>query len=199
MPITKLITSSRTFINKLKDIGISVLIPESSLRLGEEFILSIHSCFSGPFVLPDGYESASPAYLITRSKKVTFLKDITVQIRHYACLKSNKDCKDMAFFSSSSILKHREPSPIYHFKKMQESKEVFRHGDRKGEISIRHFCFIKIGKRTSQTSNYEMVDCPIAGEQSSYSIRLYRNLKPPNKEAAVFCVCLSNPLYTQVT
>ena len=149
MPSAEHITSRETLIHKLEDVGISVFIPENSLSIEEEFLdLSIHPCFSGPFELPDGYESASPTYLITHSKRVTFSKDVTVRMHHYACLKSEEDCKDMVFLSASSTPVYRESSAaVYVFRKIQGAMGIFKPGDQVGEISLRHFCFIKIGKR----------------------------------------------------
>ena len=49
--------------------GITLTIPENWLSPKEEPVtLFIHPCFSGPFDLPDDYESASPAYLIRQQE-----------------------------------------------------------------------------------------------------------------------------------
>ena len=139
------LTVEHTSISRLEDMGIEITIPENSLK--EPLELSIHPCFSGPFDLPHGYESASPAYLIKHSKKVDFLKDVTVKIQHYACLQSEEDCEDMVFLSASSIPQYRESSPVYVFREMQGEKGRFRPGDKVGEVSLRHFCVLKLGKR----------------------------------------------------
>ena len=131
----------------LKDIGISISFPDDSLHLAESLDLSIHPCFCGPFQLPDGYESASPAYLIRHSKKVEFQKDITVKIHHYTCLLSEQDCEDMVFLSASSTPVYRESSPVYIFREIQGAKGEFRPGDQVGQIGLRHFCIMKVGKR----------------------------------------------------
>ena len=95
-PVIKQITSSLTIIDQLIDFGISVCVPENSLCSPEESVeLSIHSCFSGPFELPDEYESASPAYLIRRGK-IDSQKPITIRMLHYASLQSEENCEDMA-------------------------------------------------------------------------------------------------------
>ena len=129
-----------------EEVGISLSIPKYSL---EEIIdLSIHPCFSGPFQLPDEYESASPAYLITHGK-MEFQKEIAIRMEHYICLNSEEDCKDMVFLSASSIPHYTEStnSPVYIFKEIQGAKGTFKPRSRIGEISLKHFCFIKIGKR----------------------------------------------------
>ena len=161
MPIVENLTVEHTSISRLEDMGIEITVPENSLK--EPLELSIHPCFSGPFDLPHGYESASPAYLIKPNKNVEFLKDVTVRIQHYACLQSEEDCEDMVFLSASSIPRYRESSPVYVFKEIQGKKGRFRPGDQVGEISLRHFCILKAGikrKREEEASDKEVSDTP---------------------------------------
>lgn len=54
----------------MESAGVSVSIPEGALKEEDSTDLLIHPCFSGPFELPAGYESASPAYLIQPSRRV---------------------------------------------------------------------------------------------------------------------------------
>ena len=154
-PISKRVTSSEATIDRLQDMGISISVPEGSLSPSEEPLdLHIHPCFRGPFRLPKEYKSASPAYLIRHSKKTNFHKDITVRIQHYACLGSEEDCEEMAFLSASStpeyIESHQDEGvvhPVYTFKKIRGANAKFRPGDQVGEISLRHFCVLKLGKQ----------------------------------------------------
>ena len=214
-PISKHITSSGATIDRLQDIGISISIPESSLSPSEEALdLHIHPCFRGPFKLPREYKSASPAYLIRHSKKTNFHKDITVRIHHYACLESEEDCEEMAFFSASStpeyIESHQDEGvvhPVYTFKKIRGANTKFRPGDQVGEISLRHFCIIKVGKRKrrgtsaiaeSEKKHKGSTHKPYAGNQRLYSSRLYRNILHRGEVSSVFCICLFAPIYMQV-
>ena len=154
-PISIHITSSgRATIDRLQDMGISISVPEGSLSPSEEPLdLHISPCFCGPFRLPQEYESASPAYLIHHSKKTNFQKDIIIRIHHYASIGSKEDCEKMAFLSASStpeyIESHRgEAHPMFTFKKIRGGANAeFRPGDQVGEISLRHFCILKTGKR----------------------------------------------------
>ena len=153
-PISKRVTSSGVTIDRLQDMGISISVPEGSLNPPEEPVdLHIHPCFRGPFRLPKKYKSASPAYLIGR-KKTNFRKDITLRIHHYACLGSEEDCEEMTILSASStpeyIESHQDEGvvhPVYTFKKIRGANAKFRPGDQVGEISLRHFCILKIVRR----------------------------------------------------
>ena len=161
MSITKQITSSGSSINQLEDMGVSLTVPEGSISSSCEHIdLDIRPCFSGPFKLPPGYESASPVYLITSSRKINFLKDIIVRIYHNACLWSEEDCEDMAFFSASFKPQYIEDNqPVYTFKKIDGTNTRFKKGEQVGEISLRHFCGVKIGKRKRSSENVQVKKC----------------------------------------
>ena len=146
-PFTMQINTSGSRIDQIQDRGILISVPESSLVSAKKSVnLSIRPCFSGPFELPDQYESASPAYLIHHDK-MDFQKDITIRMHHYASLQSEEDCEDMAFLSASSTPEYRGSRPVYTFKEIHGAKGVFRPGDQVGKIQLRHFCLIKIGKR----------------------------------------------------
>ena len=148
-PIHHCITSQGATIQS-SHTGISLSIPEHALSSTEKDMdLLIHPCFSGPFELPDGYESASPAYLIQPKRKVEIQKDITLQIHHYACLRSKKDCEEMRFFSASQTPQYRSSKPVHVFKEITQSQGVFRPYSRIGEIGIRHFCCVKLGRKRS--------------------------------------------------
>ena len=114
--------------------------------------LQIYPCFTGPFQLPDDCESASPAYLIKPSRRVEFKKDVRVEIHHYVCLESEEDCEDMVFLSASATPEFRESGPVYVFKEIKEAKGVFQPGYQVGEIALRHFCLVKVGKRKRSES-----------------------------------------------
>lgn len=137
--------------------GVCVTIPEHSLGKDETVDLLIHPCFSGPFELPAGYKSASPAYLIHPSRKVSFLKPVTIQIHHYTSLLNEEDCEEMDFFSSPPTPRYRNDIPVYTFRHARKCKGKFRTKSQMGEIQLKHFCVIKIGrkKRSKKKQNGE--------------------------------------------
>ena len=144
-PVSLHITSSGATMDHLHDLGISISVPEGSLSSAEESLdLHVRACFHGPFRLPNGYRSASPAYLITHSRKIDFQKDITIRMHHHARLAGEEDCANMSFLSASSTPEYGESScPVYTFRKMHRSKMVFTPGELVGEILLRHFCLLK--------------------------------------------------------
>ena len=135
--------------------GISLSIPEHSLSHGEEIDLLIHPCLSGPFELPRGYESASPAYLIQPSRRVNLQRDVTLDIHHYANLVNEKDCHEMVFLSASTTPQFRQSRPVYVFKEIKRTKAIFTPNSQVGQIRGSHFCFIKIARRRRKRSSIE--------------------------------------------
>ena len=137
-------------IGDVVDMGISIFVSHNTIRLEEESSdISIRPCFSGPFELPENYEPASPSYLIRHNMK-DFQKDVTIRMHHYASLQNEEDCEDMAFLTASSTPEYRESRPVYTFKEIQGAKGLFKPGDQVGEISLRHFCFVRAAKRKRQ-------------------------------------------------
>ena len=137
-------------IGDVEEMGISIFVSHNTISLEEESSdISIRPCFTGPFELPENYEPASPSYLIRHDMK-DFQKDVTIRMHHYASLQSEVDCEDMAFLTASSTPEYRESRPVYTFKEIQGAKGIFKPGDQVGEISLRHFCFMRAAKRKRQ-------------------------------------------------
>ena len=145
------ITFEREVILKGTGIELSIPVDSKPISLEEPLTLTIRTCFSGPFELPDDYESASPAYLIEPSRRVKFQRDVTVEIYHYLNLESEEDCDNMVFLSASITPEYRESRPVYTFKEIKETKGVFKPGYQVGEIKLRHFCYLKAAKRKNDS------------------------------------------------
>ena len=139
-------------------VGICIDIPAQSLSYEDPVSLVVLPCFSGPFELPYGYESASPAYLILPSRKVTFIKDITLTIHHYTELTSEEDCEEMEFFSANLTPQYEYERPLYTFKHTWGSKGKFKINSQLGEIQLNHFCAIKTGRKRTRKGIHARFD-----------------------------------------
>ena len=141
------ITSDEKTVN-LEEVGASLTFPENSLPPIEPPVeVAIEPCFSGSFIMPDGIESTSPAYVIKPNREVKFEKDIVLKIRHNANLQTEEDCENMVFLSASSTPEYRGSTPVYVFKEITDKKGLFRPGQEKplGEIQLNHFSIITTG------------------------------------------------------
>ena len=143
----------------VEGMGICLSIPDNSVE--ESLTLLIFPCLRGPFLLPEDYVSASPAYLIKCNRKVNFQKDvaITLRIHHYVHLESTSDCDDMVFLSASSTPEKRKDGPVYTFKEIKEAKGAFEPGDHVGEITLRHFCIVKLGRKRHSLKGINLYAC----------------------------------------
>ena len=185
------VTADEKIIDLVQDVGISLTFPENSLPSTDPPLeVSIRPCLSGSFVLPDDVQLTSPAYVITPNREVTFQKNLVVKIQHYANLQTEEDCEDMVFLSASSTPEYKGSVPIYKFKEMKEAKGMFRPGQKQplGEIQLNHFSIIGVGKMIKLIKSKVL-----KSESSLYSARLFIAEK-----AAIFCICLYQPLYRQV-
>ena len=143
-PVHQHITSRGATIQPLST-GISLYIPEQALSLDVDLL--IRPCFSGPFELPAGYESASPAYLIQPNRKWQLHRPAALQIHHHARLRDEEDCEEMAFLSASIVPEYRQSEPVYVFTEIKHSRGVFQPGSQVGNIDLQHFCIIKTGRK----------------------------------------------------
>ena len=77
--------------------GVTLSIPPGAVT--RDVDIFIWPCLSGPFLLPDGYELASPPYLIY--PHIEFEKEVELKLEHFMNLESKEDCEEMTFISAS--------------------------------------------------------------------------------------------------
>ena len=198
----------------LDEVGISLLIPENALSSSEPSIqLEVQPCFSGPFDVPSDIELVSPAYIVKPSTEVLFKKEVQVNIRHHANLESEEDCEGMVFLSASTTPTYRGDSPVYKFREIKEEKGLFRPREEQpvGQIALKHFCILALGKRMCEDGETESnlskknkgtshllftanLIITLSSLGNLYSARLYK----AKDKKIIFCVCLYQPQYIQV-
>lgn len=132
-------------------IGVSLSISRNSVVEDEDLI--IQPSFCGPFEMPDGVESASPAYLIKTTNEVEFKRDVDVKLQHNALLRTEEDCKGMVLLQASSTPTYRDSSPVYEFEEIDGGDGTFSPlpGKRRyGRFKWRRFSsYFKIGRKQS--------------------------------------------------
>ena len=133
-----------------KRIGLEINIPSGAVPQGKNLELQVRPCLSGPFDLPQGYQLASPVYLITPTFE--FLKEVRLSIAHFAGLDSKSDCDSMTFISSSSKPSNAAQAK-YVFKLL--SGGIFRKKEHHGVIYTKHFCLTGTAKQTKTTNDAE--------------------------------------------
>lgn len=144
-------TSKAQTISWPEKIGISFDIPEGAVPPELQLNLSVWPCVSGPFVLPPGYELASPVFIV--GPELKFAKEILLRMAHFIQLKSSNDCQRMAFLSAPSTPQfdeHRKPA--YHFKVFK--KGSFQANQSDGTVNLSHFCIMAIAKETNAGNTF---------------------------------------------
>ena len=134
-------------------------IPPGAVPEGRELDLSVWPCFDGPFLLPDGYELASPVFLI--SPTFEFSQEITLTLWHFSNLETVEDSERMVFLSAPSTphTKRAGKKPAYEFRVLGNG--VFEPRRNYGQISLTHFCFGGIG-RSKHKKHSSPSDSPLS-------------------------------------
>jgi len=183
-----------------EDVGVTVNVPSGAVIAGKRVDLTVRPCLHGRFILPEGYEPASPVYLIRAS--MDFLQDVQVSIEHFADLQNKRDCDNMTFlFASTTPVNGSE----YYFEEIPPERFVFKERQTVGTVAERHFAFMMVAKR--QGKHYLSIQCAMSSVLSYlfhagvsvYSLLLYTSLSPSlEQNKAVFCVTPCHPLYQKV-
>ena len=127
------------------DVGITLSMQQQEFDATnhKEVILQVHPCLTGPFVLPDNYEAASPAYLI---QPINSALAVTISIQHHVKLRNEGKFK---FLSA-------RPTPersVYKFKEIDENEGVFSVVDQKPIIKLKVFGLLILAKRDQGTGH----------------------------------------------
>ena len=125
--------------------GISLCVPGLSVHNYDQSLgsLDIRPCLSGPFELPDGYELASPVYLLEPRKKGTTNTPFTIRIHHWANLLTQQDCEEMAFISAPAQPKlTKTGGSVYVFKRIKGFKTKFTTNSQIAEIELQQLSLI---------------------------------------------------------
>ena len=130
-----------------QEIGIKISIPSGAVPEGEALELRVRPCLSGPFVLPEGHQLASPVYLIRPA--FDFANAVRLSVVHFVGLDSSCDCDRMTFLTSSSFPTHG-PQPKYEFKLMKGG--IFRRREDHGVIYLKHLCLLASAKQTHSST-----------------------------------------------
>ena len=75
--------------------GFYIMVPEGALPPGVTAIVTVQAILQGQFCLPENRKLFSAIYAISCSE--VFLKDVAVNIQHYACISNEDEAKKFNF------------------------------------------------------------------------------------------------------
>lgn len=138
----------------LPEHGISFTIPEGAVPMGKDAKIRGQCCV-GPFMVPEGYQIASPVYLMSTTCK--FQKEVKATVSHFVCLQSEEDCSCMTFATAPSTPSYSEygpRNPNYIFKPIGNGEDEpdpckFQHHQQEATVVLKHFCFVCILQRNN--------------------------------------------------
>ena len=124
--------------------GFELHLPEGTCLPNEQCVITVEVAVWGDFVFPSGVEPVSAIYIISISPKLQ--KNILLKIQHCVALDktSNKSC--LSFYRASL----KELKPPYNFRHIKGGK--FDIKDHFGELELRTFCAMAIGKDSPSSS-----------------------------------------------
>ena len=126
--------------------GISLSVKQQEFDAADKLItLRVRPCLTGPFVLPDNYEAASPAYLIQPINGEP--PAVTICLQHHVKLRNRRDCENMRFLLASPTPESSEGHSVYTFKEVNEVTEAFRVESQEAEITLKVFGLLILAKR----------------------------------------------------
>ncbi|CAI8041714.1 hypothetical protein GBAR_LOCUS23152, partial [Geodia barretti] len=192
-PWKQSVTSAGAHITWREEIGVEFDIPPGAVPEGRELDLSVWPCFNGPFLLPDGYELASPVFLIPPTFE--FSREITVTLWHFSNLETVEDSERMVFLSAPSTphTKQAGKKPVYQFRVL--GKGVFEPRRNYGQISLTHFCFGGIGRKHKKHSSPS--DSPVSKKpraDNRYVYQVYQDKQFGDR--AIFSAFLDHKLHS---
>ena len=136
--------TSAALMESLDHVGISLTVQQEAFVTNKLIKLQVHPCLTGPFVLPDNYEAASPAYFIQPINREPL--PVTICLQHYVKLRNKRDCENMRFLLASPTPESSEGHSVYTFKEVN-STGTFRVEEQWAEITLQIFGLLILAKR----------------------------------------------------
>ena len=109
--------------------GFYIEVPDGALAPGVTASVAVKVILGGQFKLPANSQLISAVYWITSSE--VFLKDVAVNIQHYAVIRSEEQCSKLRFI----VAKCSQEVP-YTFR---EKEGLFNAHTQYGAIKVKHF------------------------------------------------------------
>ncbi len=134
-----------------------VTVPASAVSAGATGLISVQSSLAprGAFVLPEGFVSASPSYLIS-GEGVS--GEVTLDMEHHVQVCSLEETEDLSFLEvdSSSTISGSGNKPVYQYEEVPKDRAEFTPGKNKGRLRlvVTRKKYVKTGRKKKGMCNY---------------------------------------------
>ena len=157
--------------------GFYMEVPDGALATGVTASVGVKVILSGQFKLPDNRQLISAIYWISSSE--VFLKEVAVNIQHFAVITSEEQCSKFRFV----IAKCSQKELPYTFREREGS---FNPHTQYGAIKLKHFSLV------GETS-------PEDTELRFTSLKFYKPIPGTLKVEFIFVVVCSHEIFLEVS
>ena len=135
--------------------GVEVTIQPDAITSGSKLEMTVQPSFapSDVFLMPEGVQSASPTYLISRKGSANLTKEVTVTVEHHTKVSTREEAQDLLFLQANSSPKRSGSGHVYEYQEIAagNGRSEFIAGENKGRLTARlrrlSKKFLKVGLR----------------------------------------------------
>ena len=117
------------------DYGFYLEVPDGAITEGKTISVVVRAIMAGQFLLPEDSQLVSAIYFISASEM--FLKEVAVNIQHFAVIRSEQECSKFKFI----IAKCSQKQLPYRF---IEKEGVFKPCNQYATIKLKQFSFLGV-------------------------------------------------------
>ena len=132
--------------------GIQLRIPPNAFQ--RSINISLQGCVSGPFILPDDIQLASPVFLVRCTPQRRFQQQSILTLQHFVHLQNREECEKMVLLTSPQEIQIEDEEGFYwKFSIADQQPHCFPHTSC-GEVELTndHFGFLCFGIRQDKST-----------------------------------------------
>ena len=134
------------------DNGVEITVPPNIIPQGLSMGIRVQPSLAPKdvFVLPEGIQSASPSYLISKEGSTNLGGEVTLSMEHHVSVPTKEDADDLLFLGAGSSPRRSGSLCVYEYKELVHGRSEFIPGDNKGRLTTAELSkkFLKIGLNT---------------------------------------------------
>ena len=128
--------------------GVQVTVPSNAIPPGSSVEVRVQPGFapSDVTVMPEGIQSASPAYLISSDSSDNLTGEVTVTMEHHVKVSTREEANDLVFLQADA---YPSQSGVYEYREVSNGRSEFTPGGNSGRVHLNSLrkIIIKVGKK----------------------------------------------------
>ena len=116
---------------------------------------------SNVFVMPEGVQSASPAYFISSEGSTNLDREVTVTMEHHVRVSTSEEAENLIFLQADSLPKQSDSGSVYEYREVSDGVSEFTSGKSNGKLTVKSLLrkFLKVGFRVRATKESGGTPC----------------------------------------